>query len=38
MVVKFYLFRIKITSVKNVIIYIYYGARIFFNECKLRQL
>ena len=38
MVVKFYLFRIKITSVKNAITYAYYDVRIFFNECKLRQL
>ena len=36
--VKFYLFSIKITSVKNVTTYVYYGVRIFFNHCKLRQL
>ena len=36
-VVKFYLFRIKITY-KNITTYVYYGVRIFFNGCKLRQL
>ena len=38
MVVKIYLFRIKITSVKNATAYVYYDVKIFFNECKLRQL
>jgi len=36
--VKFYLFSIKITPVKNATTYVYYGAKIFFNDCKLRQL